>query len=256
LGAWVLCVAGHRLIDTYSARDCRTLSASLAVYRQKAMEIAQHSFLFVILILARKNYKLNILQLCVVVILRMVTRTFRLNPEFDKVLNEEAEKHGLTVSALLNQMIRQYILITRFSERVPAITLSYNTFAPIIERVSDKDLVDVAEKTGSIVPEEAMLQRGEKLTFDSVNWFIDTVYGRYGNWFNPFTSRINGTERIHLMHQLNHKWSQYLGGYMRSMFTSILDMEPQVETRKNSVTINVKVPKTSPSDLLSKNSKK
>ena len=187
--------------------------------------------------------------------MRMVTRTFRMNPEYDKILNEEAEKHGLTVSALLNQMIRQYILITRFSERVPAITLSYNTFAPILELVSDKDLVDVAEKTGSIVPEEAMLQRGEKLTFDSVNWFIDTVYGRYGNWFDPFTSRINGNERIHLMHQLNHKWSQYLGGYMRSMFTSILDLQPKIETRENSVTINVELPKTSPSNISFKKTK-
>lgn len=176
--------------------------------------------------------------------MKMITRTFRLNPEYDKILSEEAEKHGLSVSALLNQIIRQYVLVSRFTERIPAITLTYNTFAPILERIPDKDLVEVAETTGSIIPEEAILQRGKKLNFDNVTWFIDVVYGKYGNWFDPTKSIVNGEERIHLAHQLNHKWSQYLGGYMRSMFESIIDLEPKIETRANSVTLYLKKPKS------------
>lgn len=169
--------------------------------------------------------------------MRMVTRTFRLNPEYDKVLNEEASKQGLSVSALLNQIIRQYVLVTRFTDKVPAIILSYNTFAPLLERIPNKDLVEVAEKTGSIIPEEAILQRGERLTFESVNWLIEVVYGKYGNWFDASQSILNGKERLHLAHQLNHKWSTYLGSYMNSMFKSILDIEPKVETRANSITM-------------------
>ena len=176
----------------------------------------------------------------------MITRTFRLNPEYDKILNDEAEKHGLSVSALLNQIIRQYVLVSRFTERVPAITLTYHTFAPMLERIPDNDLVEVAEKTGSIIPEEAILQRGQKLTFETVNWFIDVVYGKYGNWFDSTQTIVNGQERIHLAHQLNHKWSQYLGSYMRSMFESILEIDPKVETRENSVTLYLKRPKTQP----------
>ena len=174
----------------------------------------------------------------------MINRTFRLNPEYDKILSEEAEKHGLSVSAILNQIIRQYVLVSRFTERIPAITLTYNTFAPILERIPDKDLVEVAEKTATIIPEEAILQRGKKLNFENVTWFIDVVYGKYGNWFDPTTSIVNGEERVHMAHQLNHKWSQYLGGYMRSMFESILDIEPKIETRANSVTLYLKKPKS------------
>ena len=185
----------------------------------------------------------------------MVTRTFRLNPEYDTVLNEEAEKQGLSVSALLNQIIRQYVLVSRFTQRIPAITLTYHTFAPLLERIPDKDLVEVAEKTGAIIPEEAILQRGGRINFDTVNWLIDVVYGRYGNWFDSSQSIINGEERVHLTHQLNHKWSQYLGGYMHSMFESILNMEPKVETRENSVTIYLKPPKSSTANQLKKKSK-
>ena len=177
--------------------------------------------------------------------MKIVSRTFRINPEYDTFLNEEAEKQGLSVSALLNQIIRQYVLISRFTQKVPAITMTYTTFTPLLERIPDKELVEVAEKTGAIIPEEAILQRGDRLTFDNVNWLIDVVYGKYGNWFDSSQSIINGEERVHLAHQLNHKWSQYLGGYLNSMFESILDMKPKVETRANSVTLYLKYPKDS-----------
>ena len=167
-------------------------------------------------------------------------------PEYDKILTEEAELHGVTVSALLNQMIRQYVMVSRFTERAPTITMSYSTFAPILNSVPDKTLTEIAEQTGAIIPEEALLRHGLKLDFDSVNWFIDTVYGRYGNWFDSNQNILNGKERVNLTHQLNHKWSMYLGAFMGKMFMSILDMEPKIETRPNSVTLYLQTPKDSP----------
>jgi hypothetical protein len=179
------------------------------------------------------------------IILRMITRTFRIPPEYDKILGEEAEAHGLSISALLNQIIRQYVMVSRFNERAPNITLSYTTFAPMLDIMPDKELEQVAEKTGTILPEEAILQHGKRLDFDSVNWFIDTIYGHYGNWFDPKTSMIDGKERVHLTHQLNHKWSMYLGSFMKGMFQSILDSKPIIETRANSVTLYLTPPKGS-----------
>jgi hypothetical protein len=176
--------------------------------------------------------------------MRMITRTFRMSPEYDKILSDESERHGLTVSALLNQIIRQYVLVTRFTERTPSITMSYGTFSPLIEHIDDEYLAEVAEKTGAIIPEEAILQRGQRLTFDNLKCYIREVYGTYGNWFNASENLVSGKERIHLSHQLNRKWSIYLGNYMNSMFNTILNINPKIETRDNSVTIYV--PKQSP----------
>ena len=44
LGGWVLCFARRRLVDTYTARDCRDLSGRLAVDRQKTVEITYTLF--------------------------------------------------------------------------------------------------------------------------------------------------------------------------------------------------------------------
>ena len=167
----------------------------------------------------------------------MVTRTFRINPEYDEVLSEEAEKQGLSVSALLNQIIQRYVLFTRFTERTPAITLPYSVFDFLIERVRDEDLVEVGEKTGAVVPEETLLQRGKIRNFDSVVWLLENVYDKYNNWFNCSRSVVNGEERIHLAHPLSEQWSRYLGGYVNSAFNSILDVNPKMEVRSNSVTV-------------------
>jgi hypothetical protein len=169
--------------------------------------------------------------------MKMITRTFRVNPNYDKILTEEAEKLGLSVSALLNQIIRQYVLITRFSESTPSITLSYKAFAPLLEAIQDKEIEKIAEEAGSTLPEEALLQRGKELDFDSVNWFIEVVYGQYGNWFTATQNMMDGQERIHLSHQLNQKWSKFLSKYMASMFSSTLDIKPRAEIRPNSTTL-------------------
>jgi len=201
------------------------------------MEQVNTAFVFLTLQTIGKNLFFVLPVYNMVFYVRMVTRTFRMNPEYEKILNEEASKHGLTVSALLNHIIRQYILVTRFCEKTPVITLSYNTFAPILKLIDDKELIEEAEKTGGILPEEAMLQRGKRLDFDTITWFIEVVYGRYSNWFDVTHSTVNNKERLHLAHQMNHKWSTYLSGYMNGMFKSILDIEPKTETRANSVTI-------------------
>jgi len=166
----------------------------------------------------------------------MITRTFRISHEYDEILNAEAEKHGLSVSALLNQIIRQYVIMTRYDDRNPNITLSNETFKPILNSVSELQLIEIAQKNGSMLPEEAILKRGEKLDFETIIWFIEMVQGRYNNWFVVNRNRVNNTERIHLGHKLNHSWSVYLTAYIQSMFKSILDIEPKIETRDSSIT--------------------
>lgn len=160
-----------------------------------------------------------------------------MNPEYDEVLSEEAEKKFLSVSSLLNQIIRRYVLFTRFNERPSAIVLPYNVFDALIDHISDEDLAEIGKKTGATVIEENILQRGKPSNFDTITWLLETIYDSYNNWFNFTRSTINGEERIHFTHQLNTKWSQFLGSCMESVFKSILDINPKIEIRSNSVTV-------------------
>lgn len=172
--------------------------------------------------------------------LRMITRTFRLSQDFDKILEDESESHGLTVSGLLNQIVRRYVMLSRFDETSPILNLSYNIFLPMLKILPEKEFIEIGEKAGAILPEEEILQHGRRLDLDSIVWMIDTVYGRYGNWFNSNQSFVDGTEIFHLTHQFDLKWSKFLEAYMKSMFQEILNIQPKIQTRPNSVTIYLK----------------
>ncbi|MFC1803034.1 hypothetical protein ACFL0D_03595 [Thermoproteota archaeon] len=43
-----------------------------------------------------------------------VTRSFRVNKEWDEILHEEAQWRGISVSALLDQIVRRYVVSDRF----------------------------------------------------------------------------------------------------------------------------------------------
>jgi hypothetical protein len=81
------------------------------------------------------------------------------------------------------------------------------------------------------------MMRGEKINLENICWLLEKGYGDYANWFDSFSSIIDGKQRFHLSHQMNNKWSTYVGAYMNSMFKSILDIDPRIEIRSNSVTI-------------------
>lgn len=167
-----------------------------------------------------------------------------MNPEYDKVLSEEAEKHGLSVSSLLNQIIQQYVMFTRFTEKNPVINLHYSVFDQLIENMNSKDLEKIGEKTGSTIPEETMLQRGKQQNFETIFWLMESIYDKYNNWFKFSRSIVNGEERIHFAHQMNNQWSIFLGSYISSMFKSILELNPKIEIRDKSITVYL--PKKSP----------
>ncbi|MEJ2242172.1 MAG: hypothetical protein P8Y18_08530 [Candidatus Bathyarchaeota archaeon] len=174
----------------------------------------------------------------------MITRTFRMNPEYDKVLSEEAEKHGLSVSSLLNQIIQQYVMFTRFTEKNPTINLPFNIFDQLIENIKNEDLKEIGERTGSSIPEETILQRGKQRNFETLSWLMEGIYDKYNNWFKFSRSNVNGEERIHFFHQMNSQWSTFLGSFIVSMFKSVLELNPKIETRDNSITVYL--PKKSP----------
>ena len=174
----------------------------------------------------------------------MITRTFRMNPEYDKVLSEEAEKHGLSVSSLLNQIIQQYVIFTRFTEKNPTINLPYSIFDQLIKNIKNEDLEEIGEKTGSSIPEETILQRGKQRNFETISWLMEEIYDKYNNWFKFNRSTVNGEERIHFFHQMNNHWSTFLGSFIVSMLNSILGLNPKIEARENSITIYL--PKKSP----------
>ena len=171
-------------------------------------------------------------------------RTFRLNAAWDDILKEEAGKESITVSQLLNQIVRRYIIAQRFFNHSQSVNVEYKIFSPILEMLRDEEITDFGKLVGATSVREGVTNRGLPLDFDSVEFLIEEVYDRYSGWFKCNTYK-NGSEYVfNLQHVFGHKWSMFICSFMESMFINLLDISSRSEVYDDSVIIRLPIRQT------------
>lgn len=166
-------------------------------------------------------------------------RTFRLNTAWDNILKEEAENASITVSQLLNQIVRRYIIAQRFFNHSQSVNVEHKIFSPILEMLSEEEISGFGKLVGATSVREGVTNRGLPLDFDSVDYLIEEVYDRYSGWFKCNTYR-NGSEYVfNLRHIFGRKWSLFIDSFMASMFLTLLDISVRSEVYDDSVIIRM-----------------
>ena len=171
-----------------------------------------------------------------------VTRTFRLESQLDEVLRAEAEEKGVSVNNLANQIFRRFALSDRYYGKGQSITFSPQTLELLISKISDEDVEEAGELSGSVRPRDRLLMRGRRLDFDSLVWYIEEILGGYNDWFICDHYEHEDEHLFHLRHLYNEKWSTFLANYIEAMFKAILDSEVEITKIKDAVTVRIKKP--------------
>ena len=170
---------------------------------------------------------------------KTVTRTFRINEEWDRILQEEAEKQGITVSALMSQILCRYVTSERFFERYQNITIGNKTLNAVIKKTSARNLATVGKSEGAIRPREQLLTVGLQPNFGSVCWLIEEIYDRNNYWYRCEHHVIKEQNVFNLIHNIDKNWSIFIGSYMASMFKALLNVDVTTEIEDDSVTVYV-----------------
>jgi hypothetical protein len=160
-------------------------------------------------------------------------RTFRLATKWDTILKEEAEKQSITVSALLNQIVRRYTVAQRFSNNTQSVSVEYKIFSPILEMLQKEEIENFGRVVGSTSVREGITKRGLPIEFESIEYLLLEVYDRYSGWFKCNTYK-NGVEYvINMNHIYGYKWSLFLSSFMESMLKTLLDISTKPEIYEN-----------------------
>lgn len=170
---------------------------------------------------------------------RTVTRTFRVDENWDRVLEDEADRRDISVSALLNQIVHRFVVTGRYYDDGLAVVLPDKTFALIIERVGGDDAAKLGHNTGLTVPEDRFLMRGISPDYESVIWFIEEVLDKCNGLFSCVHHENEEKAFLHLRHDLGENWSRFLGSYMLSTFKSLLGIDVRTELREDTVTVYI-----------------
>ncbi len=170
-----------------------------------------------------------------------ITRTFRIEKDYDSALREEAEELGTSVNSLANQILKKYTESERYLGKGQSITLSPRTLEALIINLEDDEIKAAGIKSGTFVPKDWLLMRGMTINSESVTWFITDVLGGYHDWFICDLHERDDHNLFHLRHVYNKKWSIFLESYIESLFIELLSLD-DLECETTDTTVSFRVP--------------
>ena len=148
---------------------------------------------------------------------RTVAKSFRVNEKSLSALQEEANRHSVSVNTLVNQLLLDYSEFGRFLQRINALRLSRKTFQEILNAISDDGLVKAGQIAGKSAPMALIASKWGKITVNTVIEFIHDL-SAYANLFEYYEKNENERWTITLMHELGPKWSMFLVNYIGEAF--------------------------------------
>jgi hypothetical protein len=169
---------------------------------------------------------------------KTVGRSFRIDEAMLAVLNEEAERQGISVNSLLNRLLQQYSFI-RFMLRYGAITLTRKGFSAIIGSCPEEKVRENARYAGSTIVEDLSRTMGAPTSYSFLVYLIEKLLSGFAGWFECDHHVKSDTEIFHLRHDLGTNWSIYLAEIASEIFKSTLNKEIKTEILGNSVTLTI-----------------
>ncbi len=167
------------------------------------------------------------------------TRSFRVDTELSKILDEESERMGVSVNALVNMILKRYSEFTRFLSKIDLVVVNREMLKSFIDSYPDDDIYGLGVMSGGIIPRDTILFWKKTLTFETVLEYIEKIICRYGFLGTYDETNQNGKRIIVIRHRLGKKGSQFLHGYLKSTLKNTLDLDSTFELTESSVKLQI-----------------
>jgi len=167
---------------------------------------------------------------------KTVTRTIRIDEGYDEIIKYEAERRGVSVNTIIDQLLRKYVQSYRYFENLSAVTLSAPSLLSLLEIIEEEEIIEIGKELGKERPYELILKRGIKPSYESAKWYILEVLGAQSGWMSASINVRGGNEYIHLSHPFGYKWSLFLRGYFGTFFKEVVGVSPETDVLSSSIT--------------------
>lgn len=166
-----------------------------------------------------------------------VIRTVRTNGDFDSILREEAEKLGISINCLLNQIIERYVFSYRFIDVFPFLVIPSQMIRGLINGLSEEQLKKEGYSAGSFIPKHCLFLKGMTPNLKDIILCMEKMESQHSNWYQFQCQNINDKITMLLRHRLGKKWSIYLSAYYTALFKKLIDVSIKSEIGENSLAI-------------------
>ena len=173
------------------------------------------------------------------IVSKSTTRSFRVDAELSNVLDEESERMGVSVNALVNMILKRYSDFTRFLSKIDMIVINRELLKTLFDSYPEDDIYGIGVSAGEIIARDTILFWKKSLTFESVLEYIEKIVCRYGYLGTYDEAELNGMRIIVIRHRLGKKGSQFLHGYLKTTLRETINLDSIFELTDSSVKFQI-----------------
>jgi hypothetical protein len=169
-----------------------------------------------------------------------ITRSFRFETEISNILDEEAERMGVSVNALVNIILKGYSQFNRYLSKIDMVVINREILTSLLDCADETKLYDLGSKLGQTVSLDTIMFWKKELSEYSALEYIEKIVCRYSQLgtydeMSQLHSRI-----VVIRHRLGRKGSKFLEGYINSTFKEITDNPITFQVTDSSVKFQIK----------------
>jgi hypothetical protein len=170
-----------------------------------------------------------------------VTRSFRLSPEILSTLDEEAERMGISVNALVGTILQRYSDFTRYLSKIDMVVVNREFLTTLLESNDEETVHRLGMKLGETVLVDTVIFWRKEITQKAVLDYIEKVICRYGHFGTYDEKQISQTTKtIVIRHRLGRKGSRFLEGYLRSGIKHSIGYDATFEATDSSIKFDMR----------------
>ncbi len=156
-----------------------------------------------------------------------VTVTFRINNKAIEYFRNESEKRGISMNALVNQVLSHYIEWDSYEPRIGMIPFPKAVLGKIFAEMNADQIAGLASSVGkNTAIDMAIFMKGRIDVLGFISW-LETRMGNSGFEVVHRIDRLNGVHTITIKHDLGRNWSLYLKTLLESVLTDIFNKQSE-----------------------------
>lgn len=164
-------------------------------------------------------------------------RSFRIDKSFAEILNNEADRMGISVNAMMNSILKQYTEFTRFQSKLDMIIINREMFKNILDSLNEHQSYDLGIEQGKDYPKDAILFWKKRVSLETIIEYIEKILCIYGQ-IGTYDEIIESTNRIIVIrHRLGINGSKFFMGFLISLFKNAIDLTCDLQITDYSIRI-------------------
>ncbi|HET7641976.1 MAG TPA: hypothetical protein VFK40_00580 [Nitrososphaeraceae archaeon] len=168
------------------------------------------------------------------------TRSFRIEKDISNILDEESERMGISVNALVNIILKHYSEFTRFLSKIDLVVVNREILIKLLDLTEDQNLFKLGLDLGETIPKDIILFWKKELDRQNVFEYLEKIVCRYGLLGTYDEINQKGDKIIVIRHRFGKKGSLFFHGYIKSIF-NMIGLDNNIEITDSSVKIKVTI---------------